>query len=51
MERLTYYLMWAGAVALVALFVYFGLSGFSSGKRSPELEAQVAIDDPASRLH
>ena len=44
-----HFLMWAGAVVLVAVFVYFGFSGYSSGKRSPELEAQLAIDDPAPR--
>jgi len=51
MERLTYYLMWAGAVVLVTVFVYFGFGGYSIGKRSAQLEAQLAIDAPAPRLH
>ncbi len=43
------YLMWVGAAALMALFVYFGFNGYSSGKRSPAPPAQL-VGNPAPHL-
>ena len=50
MEKLTFYLMWAGVVVLVSAFVYFGYTEYSSGKRSAPLQAELATGHPATRV-
>jgi hypothetical protein len=50
MEKLTLYLMWAGAVILVSAFVCFGYAEYSSGKRPAQLHAGLATDGAATRL-
>jgi hypothetical protein len=50
MEKLTFYLMWMGAIMLVSAFVYFGYAEYSSGKRPAQLHAGLATKDPAARV-
>jgi len=50
MEKLTFYLMWAGAVILVSAFVYFGYTEYSSGKKAAPLQAELTTHDPATRV-
>ncbi len=50
MEKLTFYLMWAGAVILVSAFVYFGYTEYSSGKKAAPLQAELTTANPASRV-
>lgn len=50
MEKMTFYLMWAGAVILVSAFVYFGYTEYSSGKRAAPSQAEVTTKNPATRV-
>jgi len=50
MEKLTFYLMWAGAIALVSAFVFFGYTEYSSGKRAEPPKTGLAIKEPGTRL-